>query len=143
VLNIHQFLAEESNLNQDINGDSITGISSTSEIGNITLFTTPSSYSLDTNPLDPLLLVPITYLGNQVSATNPGSGWTTIAAAADPNGGFDIYWKNTLTNTYAMWDLNSSGVFLSSSILNATQLLAQESSLAFDLNRDGSVGVLV
>ncbi|WP_236550557.1 hypothetical protein [Cyanobium sp. Copco_Reservoir_LC18] len=143
VLNIHQFLAEESRLNQDLDGDTLTGISRTSQIATVSLFSTTGGYALDTNSLDPLLLVPITAQGSQISATNPGAGWTAIAAAADATGGFDLYWKNNNNGAYARWDLNTSAGFVGVSVLTTSQLFGEESRLAFDLNRDGVVGVVV
>ncbi|WP_201295788.1 hypothetical protein, partial [Cyanobium sp. Copco_Reservoir_LC18] len=143
VLNIHQFLAEESRLNQDLDGDTLTGISRTSQIATVSLFSTTGGYALDANSLDPLLLVPITIQGNQISATNPGAGWTAIAAAADATGGFDLYWKNNNNGEYARWDLNTSAGFVGGSVLTLSQLFGEESRLAFDLNRDGVVGVVV
>jgi hypothetical protein len=84
--------------------------------------------------------IQITYSGQYASASNPGSGWSAIGVAASGNG-YELYWKNSNSAQFARWTLGSNGALISGVALSLVELLAAETSLAYDLNTDGSTGL--
>jgi len=83
--------------------------------------------------------IQITNSGQYASTSNPGANWVTVAAAA-AGSGYQLYWKNAVSDQYARWTLNGAGALSSSSLLSAAELYAAESSINFDLNADGITG---
>ena len=83
----------------------------------------------------------ITYTGGVVSESNPGAGWVGLAATPDADGsnGFDLYWENTASNQYALWNLDSSATLLTGSILSKDDF-AQIEQIWGDINSDGQLG---
>ena len=106
-----------------------------STISGVNLGTTPLGYAIKNGDAEPIL---ITFNGQHASALNIGADWTAIAAAASTSG-YDLYWSNALSGEFARWKLNSSGEAISGGFLSASELIAAEASLGFDLNADGSV----
>jgi hypothetical protein len=132
----------ESSFNTDLNGDSITGLPFTGGIAiinGIDLGTSPLGYAIKPSNNSP---VTVTYSGQNASTSFPGGGWSAIAAAASP-GGFQLYWRNITTDQYALWNLGNNGSYSSGTLLSQSDLLTAEASLNYDLNRDGTVGILV
>ncbi|MFO0016016.1 MAG: ELWxxDGT repeat protein, partial [Synechococcaceae cyanobacterium] len=108
----------------------------TKVIGTVAFGSTLLGYAIKQGTAAP---IEITYAGTNVSANFPGAGWSGIAAAAR-GAGFDLYFKNT-NGSYAVWNLNGSGVFTGGSALSPQQLFAAESSLTADLDGDGAIGL--
>ena len=80
--------------------------------------------------------------GRFVSPTNPGAGWSAIAAAPESAGtGYELFWKNSDTRQYVRWVLDASGNYSSGALLSTSELLAAESRLNTDLNRDNITGI--
>jgi hypothetical protein len=134
-----QLYADEASLNFNLDKDSITGRPYTpgsATIGGLILGTTPFGYALRQAGSEP---VPVTFSGGNASPTNPGAGWTAIAATRRTPG-FDLYWRNTPTSQFAQWTLNPSGLLSSYSLLTPAQLIAAESGIGFVLNGNGFLG---
>jgi hypothetical protein len=142
LLSTSELLTTESRLNTDLNRDSITGIGAlntplTSTINGLSLGNTSFGYALQSGTNS---AIPISLFGQLVSASNPGGGWSTIAAASSSTG-YDLYWKNTPSGQFARWNLNSSGAYASGALLSNLELINAESSLGFDLTGNG-IGVI-
>jgi hypothetical protein len=135
-----QFFQAESTLGLDLNRDGITGLPYTAgsaTISNVNLGTTVGGYALRRGSEAPLA---VTISGQQASATNPGAGWGAIAAT--PSGsGYSLYWQNTTASQFAIWNLSSTGAWVSGNLLSPVQFFQAESTLGLDLNRDGITGL--
>ena len=82
------------------------------------------------------------YLSRWVStsgATGPWSHTASAIAAAASGAGFDLYLKNT-NGSYAIWNLNGTGVLSGSKLLSTAELLSAEVSIRSDLSGDGQIG---
>jgi hypothetical protein len=77
----------------------------------------------------------------QHATSNPGGGWAAIAAAA-AGSSHSLHWKNSNTNQYARWNLDSTGSLAFGNILFKLDLFNAETGLNFDLNKDGAIGLL-
>ena len=140
-------LKEEAFLDLDLNGDGFIPLSplrlkSTPSPDNVyspILGRTSSGYAL--LPGFGVRPIQLTYPGGNASPSNPGNGWTAVAATpADPDFP-SLYWRNSITQEVARWKLNPSGAYQSGSILSAEQLFSEEADLNLDLNGDGSIAV--
>jgi putative component of toxin-antitoxin plasmid stabilization module len=133
VLSASQLVSEEANLNFDLNADGF--ISGPVSINGVNLGSTYSGYALQRAGGTPLQVV---YPGGNASASNPGNGWSAVAAA--PSGsGYRLYWRHNDSQQMAVWTLNASGVYTSGSLLSASQLFNEEANLNLDLNIDGYI----
>jgi ELWxxDGT repeat protein len=133
LLSAAQLISEEANLNLDLNGDGYTSGART--ISGVNLGTTSLGYALRNGSSTP---IQVTYPGGNASSSNPGAGWSAVAAAPSPTGGgFAFYWRNSGSGQTARWDLNSSGAYSSGTLLSAAQLISEEANLNLDLNGDG------
>ena len=131
---------EESDANADINGDGRIGIEYTpgsTTINGVNLGSNPLGYAIKNGAAAPLQ---ISFSGQLASASNPGAGWTPIAAAAATSG-YDLYWKNSITSQFVRWNLNSTGALTTGTLLSSANLYAAESSLNADLDKDGITGL--
>jgi ELWxxDGT repeat protein len=131
LLTESQVFAEEAKLNLDLNGDGYS--SGPTTINGLNLGTTSLGYALRSAGAAP---IQITYPGGNASASNPGSGWSAVAAAAFGSG-YALYWRHSGSGQTARWDLNSSGAYSSGYLLSASQLISEEASLNLDVNGDG------
>ena len=104
-------------------------------IGSVNLGSNALGYALQSGSASP---VQITYPGGNASASNPGSNWVAVAAAAIDTG-YQLYWKHSVNGAIARWDLNSSGNFSSGAGLSSSQVIGAETSLNFDLDGDGFI----
>ena len=79
--------------------------------------------------------------GGSYAAQGQFGGWTPIAAE-QTMGGYEVAWKNGANDQYTVWNINSSGRFLSQSPVlsgNSLALQALEVSFQQDLNSNGSI----
>jgi ELWxxDGT repeat protein len=134
LLSASQLITEESNLNLDLNGDGYSSGSIT--INGVNLGSTSLGYALRNGTGSALQ---VTYPGGNASASNPGNGWSAVAAAASGSG-YAFYWRNSATGQTARWDLNSAATYQSGALLSASQLIAEEVAIHADLNADGIIG---
>jgi ELWxxDGT repeat protein len=134
LLSASQLLREEASLNVDLNGDGYTAGPTT--INGVNLGSTSQGYALLSGSGVPLQ---VTYPGGNASASNPGNGWSAVAAAASGSG-YAFYWRNSATGQTARWDLNSAATYQSGALLSASQLIAEEVAIHADLNADGIIG---
>jgi hypothetical protein len=141
LLSTPELLLAENRLNTDLNKDSITGVgilnTFTSTINGLSLGNTSFGYALQSGTNS---AIPISLFGQLVSASNPGSGWSTIAATSSSTG-YDLYWKNAVSGQFARWNLNSNGAYTSGGLLSNLELINAESSIGFDLTGNG-IGVI-
>ena len=86
--------------------------------------------------------VRLSYGGMSVAEGQFGA-WTPIGA--EQNGpGYQVVWKNTVTNQYVTWSVDGGGNFLSQTGLQSGTSFAFESleaSFSQDLNGDGTIGL--
>ena len=106
-------------------------------INGLNLGTTASGYALKSGTTAP---IQITFSGQFASASNPGVGWSAIAAAANGSG-YDLYWRNTTSSQFVRWSLNSSGASFAGASLSSQELLTAETTIGFDLSGNG-IGIL-
>ena len=137
-----EFFQLERSLDADLDRDGSTGLAYTAgstTISGVNLGSTALGYALRSGSGAP---VQVSFAGQLASASNPGSGWQAIAAAASGSG-YELYWRNgnSPTSQYARWSLSSSGAVLSSTILTPLEFFQTERSLDSDLNRDGITGL--
>ena len=74
------------------------------------------------------------------SDSNPGIGWPATAAAQN-NDGYSLYWQNSSSNQFALWNLDAAGNLTTASSLSLQQVLSIENQLNFDLSGDGDIGL--
>ncbi|MEI6615757.1 MAG: hypothetical protein WCL59_04180, partial [Cyanobium sp. ELA507] len=130
----------ETSLGADVDRDGITGLpfdKGPVSINGVNLGTTPFGYALQPSSGPP---IPITFVGQYASASNPGQNWLAIASAPSASG-YDLFWKNSTTFQYARWALNGLGSLTSSTLLSSSQLAEAEVSIAYDLNGNGIIGL--
>jgi uncharacterized protein YkwD len=144
VISTADFLQAETNLAADLDGDGKTGFSFSpvKTIGKIQFGSTQIGYALKDGTASPIQITyPTPSNPNQIaSSSSPGANWVAVAAAA-AGSGYSLYWKNNVTLQFARWTLNASGLLTSSATLTSAQLYAEESSLNFDLDADGSIAL--
>ncbi|QNJ27488.1 peptidylprolyl isomerase [Synechococcus sp. SYN20] len=150
ILSKAQFLAQETRLQSDLDQDGITGVTFTPsftitdslvnpELNDAVSFgRTQLGYAIQNGDNAPLH---IQFAGGFTSDSNPGAGWVGLAATPDADGsnGFDLYWENTASNQYALWNLDSSATLLTGSILSKDDF-AQIEQIWGDINSDGQLG---
>jgi hypothetical protein len=128
-------LSEEAAVGLDLDGDGYTAGPST--IDGLNLGSTAEGYALRRGNSAPMA---VTYVGGHASASNPGDGWSAVAATpfgADTN----LYWRQSGSQQVARWQLNASGAYETGSYLNPQELASKEAELNLDLNGDGSIAV--
>jgi subtilase family serine protease/alpha-tubulin suppressor-like RCC1 family protein len=135
-LSASQLIREEARLNLDLNGDGYTSGSTT--LAGVNLGVTSQGYALRAGDAAPLEVV---YPGGPASASNPGHGWSAVAATSnasalgsDPASGYQLFWRNALTGEAARWQLDASGAYSSGVYLSAYELIDETSTLNLDLN---------
>ncbi|KAF0653268.1 protease, partial [Cyanobium sp. Copco_Reservoir_LC18] len=141
ALTLNQFLQAETSLNADLDGDGSTGLLYTAgarTINGVNLGSTQLGFAIRQGSGAP---IQVSISGQFTSASNPGAGWTPLAAAATA-GGYDLYWRNSVSGQLARWNLDSTGAFVGGGVLSPNQFLQAETSLNADLDGDGSTGLL-
>jgi len=103
-------------------------------VGQVILGLTPDGYAVKIGAILHL----ITYNGRSISGI---AGWSVIAAV-ESNGGFSLYWKNSLTGQFASWLVNSQGQYISSIALSPEEWIQSELVLGIDLDGDGQASGL-
>jgi hypothetical protein len=140
LLSTPELLTAESRLNTDLNGDSSTGLTfsaAAQPIGNLTFGSNQLGYAIRIGAASP---IQVTFSGQIASSSNPGAGWSAIAAAASGTG-YELFWKNSVTGQYVRWVLDATGNYSSGALLSTPELLTAESRLNTDLNRDNITGI--
>ena len=84
--------------------------------------------------------IQVSFSGQLASSSNPGAGWSAIAAAATSTG-YEIFWKNSGTGQYGSWVLDARCNYSSGALLSTPELLLAENRLNTDLNKDSITGV--
>ena len=83
----------------------------------------------------------VSYGGVLVTA---GGAWTPVGAEQTAGGGYEVAWKNTVTNQYLIWNADANGDYTSSAtgVLSETSYALENLELTFgeDLNGDGTIG---
>jgi serralysin len=131
----------ESSFHQDLNGDGVIGIPTTTVIeafGSTSLTEVGINFYLYTGGSGPSLK----YAGANVVAGQFGA-WAPIGAEATATG-YEVAFKATGADQYSVWVTDSSGNFISSSVAMSgasATLESFESSFHQDLNGDGAIGV--
>ena len=133
-------ILEEGIINFDLNRDGDIGAYTpgTSTIDSINLGSTVFGYAIQNGPDGPVIQVQ--YAGGFASDNNPGIGWQATAAAQN-NDGYSLYWQNSSSNQFALWNLDAAGNLTTASSLSLQQVLSIENQLNFDLSGDGDIGL--
>ena len=133
----------EASFNADLNGDGTIGVplpaGSTviESSGTMSLLTDGTNYFLQPNGG---AAVELSYNGAPVT-TGQFGGWTLIAATQTASG-YEVAWKMAGADQYTIWDIDSSGNYLSYPFLGSgAQVELYETSFNADLNGDGTTGV--
>ena len=141
----------ETSFHQDLNGDGVIGIpASTSTVieafGSTSLVQTGSNYFLDSNSTGTgpeLKYNGSPVVTNEFTAAGGGT-WTPIGAEQTARG-YEVAWKVAGVDQYTVWNVDSSGNYVSSPILptSGTNLAIEnvETSFHQDLNGDGVIGI--
>jgi hypothetical protein len=132
----------ETSFQQDLNGDGVIGIPTTTVIesfGSTSLVQVGIHYFLDSvsTGTGPELM----FNGAPVAAGQFGA-YTPVAAEVTATG-YEIAWKNAGTNQFSIWNTDSNGNFLSYAVYsgNSVALDSLETSFHQDLNGDSTMGV--
>ena len=80
----------------------------------------------------------VTTSGRNVAAGFIGTGWT-MRAVWESDTGYQAFWADR-SGRHAVWTLDSSGRFVTTKVLTASQLATLETELKFDLNGNGKSG---
>ncbi|MFN7898650.1 MAG: ELWxxDGT repeat protein, partial [Synechococcaceae cyanobacterium] len=121
----------EASFQVDVDGDGFRTGSIT--LNGVNLGSTSLGYALRSGNSAP---IQITYPGGNASPSNPGNGWSAVAATASGSG-YALYWRSSSSGQTVRWELNSSGAYSSGYFLSASQLITEEANLNLDLNGDG------
>jgi serralysin len=136
--------ALEPTFNQDLNGDGVIGIPTSTVIqtdGSTSLVEVGSNYFLyaaggSSGP-------ELQYSGAAVTV-GQFSGFTPIGAVQVAGGGYDVAWYSASAGEYTVWSTDSNGNYLSNLIGavagNSAALEALEPTFDQDLNGDGVIG---
>ena len=142
--NTTAFEAIETTFNQDLNGDGVIGVATTTikVDGATTLAEVGNNYFL--NPTSGGTGPELKQGGVTVTAGEFGT-WTSISAVQLSGGGYDIAWHDTSSGLYSVWTLDTNGNYLSNAINpvagNTTAFEAIETTFNQDLNGDGVIGI--
>ena len=79
-------------------------------------------------------------IGGSPVGPNPSSPYQAIQVEEDGSGGFELLWSYS-GGGHAVWQLDSSGAFVTGSFLNASDYPAHEAIFSMDLNGDGQIGL--
>ena len=134
----------EPSFHQDLNGDGIIGVPSTTVIDSFgsTYLTEVSNqfYLFNSSGSGPVLKLG----GSPVLAGQFGGGWAPIGAEQTANG-YEIAWKVTGADQYTVWNVDSSGNYVGNAFGyvsgSSPALEALEPSFHQDLNGDGTIGI--
>jgi hypothetical protein len=134
----------ETVFHQDFNGDGTIGVVTTTieASGSTALVQVANNYYL--NPVAGGAGPELIFAGAPLTAGQFGSNWTILGAEA-VSGGYDVAWKNTATDLYNIWSVDSAGNYVStllaSAAPNSAALESFETVFHQDLNGDGVIGV--
>ncbi|MBN9487232.1 MAG: hypothetical protein J0H44_08415 [Alphaproteobacteria bacterium] len=130
--------SRETTLQQDLNGDGTTGLTTTviEANGGTSLVQIADRYAFG-GPSGPQLSYGGSpYIAGQVA------GWTPIAVEQAANG-YRVAWKNSGTNQYTVWNTDTNGNYISSAFGavsgSSAALQSLEPGFQQDLNGDGSI----
>ncbi|MCX7364709.1 MAG: hypothetical protein NTV97_23120, partial [Alphaproteobacteria bacterium] len=131
----------ETTFQQDLNGDGNTGATTVIEAyGSTRLMQTGNTYSL--YPVSGSSGPQIRYSGAAVTSGQFGS--LTPIGAEQTAGGYQVAWKVTGADQYTVWNLDSSGNYLSAALSavsgSNSALQTLETTFQQDLNGDGNTG---
>ena len=98
--------------------------------------TTALGYAIEVGGGDP---IQITYGGLNASSNKPGAGWVGLGAAISGSG-YDLFWHNTINDSYALWHLDSNGILQNGKGLSGSDLYSAETALNTDLTGEGQIG---
>jgi subtilisin family serine protease len=111
-------------------------------IGQVVFGNTQLGYALKAQFQSYNISFPVVHNGAQASALYPeGGGWGGLGVAIFGSSSYKMYWKKTNPLEFSEWTLNAKGEYLSSKSLLYSEFLAAESSLKFDLDGNGFVGL--
>jgi 20S proteasome alpha/beta subunit len=130
----------EPGFNQDFNGNGIASRTVIEAVGSTTLATVANAYVL--SPSGSALGRQLRMNSTIVTVGQFGN-WTPIAAEQAANGVYQVAWKNGALNQYIVWNVDSTGNFISQGAVVAGStwyVQAFESSVHQDLNSDGLIG---
>ncbi|MGE3650325.1 MAG: hypothetical protein AB7G10_18470, partial [Reyranellaceae bacterium] len=133
----------ETLFNQDLNGDSTTGLALTpiEAQGSTGLSAGAGHYFFETGGSPETTLK---FAGADVTAGQFGD-WAPIAAEASAEGGYDVVWKMAGADQYVAWHTDAAGSYAESlsGVLSGKglELQALEDIFSQDLNGDGTVGI--
>jgi hypothetical protein len=111
----------ETSFHQDLNGDGVIGIPSATIIesfGSTSLVQVGSNYFLDSNSTG--LGPELKYNGSPVVTgefTAAGGGTWTLIGAEQTASGYEVAWKVAGVDQYTVWNVDSSGNYVTNSIL--------------------------
>jgi serralysin len=133
----------EISFQQDLNGDGVIGIPTTTVIesyGSTSLVQIGNDYYLESNTTG---TGPELQAGGAAVVVGQNGAWTPIGAE-QTSSGYEIAWKLPSANQYVIWNTDSSGNFISHGAVlaaNSTTLESAEVSFQQDLNGDGVIGI--
>jgi subtilisin family serine protease len=105
-------------------------------LGTVEVGTAQLGYALRVSGGTP---IQVTWSGGYASASNPGGGWTAIAARMYGSG-YELLWRNT-SGAYGSWILNASGGLVSFRNITAADVLQLETQYGVDINSDTKIGL--
>jgi hypothetical protein len=124
-----------------LNGDGVIGIPAIESFGSTSLIEIGNNYYLDSISTG---TGPELKNGAAVTAGEYGA-WTPIGAEQTSGGGYDVAWKLSGADQYAVWATDSNGNYVSSPVGDvsgtSTALESIETVFHQDLNGDGVIGV--
>jgi serralysin len=139
----------ESSFHQDLNGDGMIGVPPATVIeafGSTELVQVGSNYFLD--PVAGGTGPELKFGGSPVVTgefTAAGGGTWTLIGAEQTAGGYEVAWKVAGADQYTVWNLDSSGNYLTNLILPTSgtnpAIEIAETSFHQDLNGDGVIGI--
>jgi hypothetical protein len=132
----------ETTFNQDLNGDGTIGLNPTliqtdvNSYGTTSLGRLGNEYVIGNGTTSVLL----TYDGSPVTT---GGAWTPIGAAQTATG-YEVAWQLSGTNEFEIWNVNSTGNYLSDGgVVSGTSVVLEQAETTFnqDLNGEGVIGI--
>ena len=132
--------AAETLFQQDLNGDGTIGVTSRliDSNGTTSLFQVADRFAFDS------VDGPQVKFGGAAVTVGEFGDWTPVAAAQTANG-YELAWKDAVTNQYSVWSTDRSGDMLANDLTpvsgDSTALQSAETLFHQDLNGDGTVGI--
>jgi hypothetical protein len=133
LISYFELLSAETTFGVDFDGNNVIGIpflGSVITAGEVTFGTTAFGYGFKSNDNARVVLI-LNALnpgsGEYASASAPGQGWIGAGLSSVSSTKFQLFWKNTISEQYARWDVDLKGVASNGVLISSAEFVAATS----------------